>query len=317
MFFIWIGGLLHEDTREEEIPLTAVSQEEDIPLTAEAYLQKAEDRMLAQMFEEAWGSYRVAVIYAYIDGDSVRLLQALKGQADCGLRIGALDSCVIRYEQAVELARGLKNDSAEYDIYNQLIQVYSIKMDMENVMKITQKRDSMESACHNSMIVLYRLERLSREALLQRNVQLAEQYMKVAEAMIDSMPPAEQQAAKLYVYAMIRNHYMNTNELEKARKYSELFINAGKSGFGRQTFSYMPTYYAETLICARQHDRKAAFEALSAQWKIPIIDLWGKINTCPPSLNVIKSQGGTNWHPSTFAHERMGDMLTNELLLIS
>lgn len=62
---------------------------------------------------------------------------------------------------------------------------------------------------------------------------------------------------------------------------------------------------------------KAAFEALSTQWKIPIIDLWGKINTCPPSLNVIKSQGGTNWHPSTFAHERMGDMLTNELLLIS
>lgn len=62
---------------------------------------------------------------------------------------------------------------------------------------------------------------------------------------------------------------------------------------------------------------KEAFMKVSEQWNIPIIDLWGKINTSPKSLQVVKSEGGTNPHPSTFGQERLGDIFTNELLLIS
>lgn len=62
---------------------------------------------------------------------------------------------------------------------------------------------------------------------------------------------------------------------------------------------------------------KADFQKISELWNIPIIDLWKKINTSPKSLQVIKSKNGTDNHPSTFGQERLGDMFTNELLLIS
>ena len=65
------------------------------------------------------------------------------------------------------------------------------------------------------------------------------------------------------------------------------------------------------------NDGKSNFKLLSERYGIPIIDLWGKITTTPQSLRVIRSEGGTDNHPSTFGHERMGDMVTNELLLIS
>lgn len=51
-------------------------------------------------------------------------------------------------------------------------------------------------------------------------------------------------------------------------------------------------------------------------WGIPVIDLWGKINRSPKSLEVIKSKNGTDSHPSTFGHEKMGMMMVGELLRI-
>ena len=62
---------------------------------------------------------------------------------------------------------------------------------------------------------------------------------------------------------------------------------------------------------------KNNFKLLSETYNIPIIDLWSKINTSPKSLLQLKSFNGTNSHPSTFGHEIMGNMFTNELLLIS
>ena len=49
-------------------------------------------------------------------------------------------------------------------------------------------------------------------------------------------------------------------------------------------------------------------------WGIPVIDLWGKINRSPKSLEVIKSKNGTDSHPSTFGHEKMGMMMVGEML---
>lgn len=62
---------------------------------------------------------------------------------------------------------------------------------------------------------------------------------------------------------------------------------------------------------------KNNFKLLSETYNIPIIDLWSKINTSPKSLLQLKSFNGTNSHPSTFGHEIMGNIFTNELLLIS
>ena len=59
---------------------------------------------------------------------------------------------------------------------------------------------------------------------------------------------------------------------------------------------------------------KEAFETVKNKWLIPTVDLWGKINITPKSLNKIRSENGTNGHPSTFAHEIMGRMLSHDLL---
>lgn len=79
----------------------------------------------------------------------------------------------------------------------------------------------------------------------------------------------------------------------------------------------------------RYTEGKTALELLSAQWHIPIIDMWGKVNTSKPSLSYIYSEypgiekedgsmGSTiDQHPSSFGHQIMGNILTNELLLIN
>lgn len=59
---------------------------------------------------------------------------------------------------------------------------------------------------------------------------------------------------------------------------------------------------------------KGNLETVSKQWGIPLVDLWGKINRSPKSLEVIKSKNGTDNHPSTFGHEKMGMMMVGEML---
>jgi hypothetical protein len=59
------------------------------------------------------------------------------------------------------------------------------------------------------------------------------------------------------------------------------------------------------------------FNILHNTWNIPVINLWNKMNTSPKSLQAICSDNGTNGHPSTFGQEKMGEIFTNELLLIS
>lgn len=62
---------------------------------------------------------------------------------------------------------------------------------------------------------------------------------------------------------------------------------------------------------------KQAFETIANYYKIPIIDLWGKINTSPKSIIKINQENGTNQHPTTFAHEIMGKMFIGELMKVA
>lgn len=59
---------------------------------------------------------------------------------------------------------------------------------------------------------------------------------------------------------------------------------------------------------------KGNLKTVSEQWGIPLVDLWGKINRSPKSLAVVRSKDGTDSHPSTFAHEKMGMMMVGEML---
>lgn len=63
-------------------------------------------------------------------------------------------------------------------------------------------------------------------------------------------------------------------------------------------------------------DGKSNFEKLTAKG-VELLDIWGDVNLLKPSLDVIKSDGGTDNHPSTFGHEVLGKRLIGRFLSVS
>ena len=243
----WIGGCWHKDE----------------PIDDEDRLLKGYRLSLEFKYEEAYGSFRVARLLAHIDGDEAKELKALKGMADCAFWIGAVDSCIYRYNQALELAKKRNEQMEEYDIYTKLRQAYMSKVDMENVLLIGQKIDSLMSVTDNKRIRMDMQQRLAMEALQQQNPKLAEHYLLVNEGFLDSLSVQEQLSAKYSVYGYLRDFYFSQQDYDKSRKYSRLYIENGKKGFGLHQIAYM-CFDMEALICAQQKNRLAAFAALDS-----------------------------------------------------
>ena len=243
----WAGGCWHQEVPEDN----------------EDRLQKAYRLTLELKYEEAYGNFRVARTLAHIEGDSGRELKALKGMADCAFWMGEVDSCIHRYNQALVLAREQNAQLEEYDIYTKLKQAYMAKVDMKNVMLVDEKTDSLMNATDNKKIQMNMQQRLAVEAMQQQNYQLAEHYFLVNEGLLDSLSEQDRLLAKYTVYGYLRDFYLGQQNYTKARKYSKLYIENGKKGFGLHQLAYM-CYDTEAIICAEQKDRRAAFAALDS-----------------------------------------------------
>lgn len=214
-------------------------------------------------FEEAYGSFRDARVLAHIYGDNESEFKALKGMADCAFWIGAVDSCIYRYNEALVLVRELNDQLEEYDIYNKLRQAYMAKVDMESVLYVNQKIDSLMSITDNKRIRMDMQQRLAMEAMQQQNRQLAEHYLLLNESFLDSLSVQDQLSAKYSVFGNLRDFYFGQQDYAKARKYSKLYIENGKKGLGLHQIAYM-CFDMEALICAQQKDRHATFAALDS-----------------------------------------------------
>lgn len=247
LFSTWMGGCRHKEE----------------PIDDEDRLLKGYRLSLELKYEEAYGSFRVARVLAHIDGDVENELKALRGMADCAFWIGAVDSCIYRYNEALELARKQNEQIEEYDIYTKLRQAYLAKVDMENVMLISQKIDSLMNVTDNKRIRMDMQQRLAMEAWQQQNSKLAEHYLLVNESFLDSLSAQEQLSAKYSVYGYLRDFYFSQQDYDKAKKYNRLYIENGKNGLGQHQIAYM-CFDMEALICAQQKDRCAAFAALDS-----------------------------------------------------
>ena len=214
-------------------------------------------------FEEAYGSFRAARVLAHIYGDNESEFKALKGMADCAFCIGAMDSCIYRYNEALVLVRELNDQLEEYDIYTKLRQAYMAKVDMESVLYVNLKIDSLMSITDNKRIRMDMQQRLAMEAMQQQNRQLAEHYLLLNESFLDSLSVQDQLSAKYTVFGNLRDFYFGQQDYAKARKYSKLYIENGKKGLGLHQIAYM-CFDMEALICAQQKDRHAAFAALDS-----------------------------------------------------
>jgi len=219
---------------------------------------------LEQRFEEAYGSFRVAWLLAVtVEDNPERAMNALKGMGNCAFWMGEVDSCIYRYQQAVVLAHELNRPYDEYEIYSQLKQAYMTKVDMESVLRIAQKIDSLTACSTDKRIKIGLNQRLAMEAMQQGNTKLMEHYLLANEALLDSLTESERQSELFTVYVNLRDFYFNVQDLGKAKKYSHLYIDAAKKYMMKRQMGYM-AYDGEALICAQQKDRKAAFEALDS-----------------------------------------------------
>ena len=258
----WMGGCWHKEE----------------PTDDEDRLQKGYRLSLELKYEEAYGSFRVARVLSHIDGDEEKELKALKGMADCAFWIGAVDSCIYRYNQALDLARKQNEQMEEYDIYTKLKQAYMAKVDMENVLLINQKIDSLMNVTDNMRIRMDMQQRLAMEALQQQNTKLAEHYLLVNENFLDSLSEEEQLSAKYSVYGYLRDFYFSQHDYDKARKYSKLYIENGMNGLNLHQMAYM-CFDMEALICAQQKDRHAAFAALdSMKYGLTLVTADNEVN---------------------------------------
>lgn len=244
---VWIGGFWSNQSKAED----------------KDELLKGYRLSMELKFEEAYGCFNMARTLAHVYGDEDKELKALKGMADCAFWIGAVDSCIIRYNQALALAHSQKDVLEKYDIYTKLKQAYMAKVDMQAVLRISQKIDSLLDATNNTRLRMDIQQNLAIEALQQQNVKLAESYLLTNEHLLDSLSASEKQSAMYTVYGYLRDFYFGQQDLKKARKYSQLYIQTGKNGLQQHQLAYM-TYDTEAIICAQQKERDAAFEALDS-----------------------------------------------------
>lgn len=219
---------------------------------------------LEQKFEEAYGSFRVAWTLALMfENDSVKAMEALKGMGNCAFWMGEVDSCICQYKEAVVLAHELNRPYDEYEIYSQLKQAYMAKVDMESVLQITQKIDSLTLNSTDMRIRIGLNQRLAMEAMQQGSPQLTEHYLLLNEILLDSLPETERRSEQFTVYVNLRDFYFNMQDFDRAKKYSHLYIGAAKKYMVKRQMGYM-AYDGEALICAQQKNRKAAFVALDS-----------------------------------------------------
>lgn len=245
----WAGGFWRNQTSAED--------DED-------WLIKGYRLSLEQRFEEAYGCFRVAwMLAATIDDNPQRAMQALKGMGNCAFWMGEVDSCIYRYNQAVVLARELNKPYDEYEIYSQLKLVYMTKVDMESVLRMTQKIDSLTMCSPDKRIRIGLNQRLAMEAMQQGSPKLAEHYWLANETLLDSLSEGERPSEQFIVYGNLRDFYFNMQDYNLAKKNSHLYIEVAKKNMRQRQMGYM-AYDGEALICAQQKDRKAAFNALDS-----------------------------------------------------
>ena len=136
----------------------------------------------------------------------------------------------------------------------------------------------------------------------------------------------------LFIFACIPN---NTNfaltDWDAFNKQTWSYPNSETFADHRQTFlggllflmDKMYSFKSDARMCllidtsiGLSESSKTAIETIAEYYNIPLIDLWGKIQTTPQMLTLLKSENGTNNHPSTYAHQLMGKMLAGELLSV-
>lgn len=225
-------------------------------------LQKGLRLMQEFKLEDACHSFYWAAFFANMYTEKDKELLAYRGMADCLFRLGAIDSCIDSYNKALFLAKGLGDSYNEFLIYSQLKQVYTVKVEMNDVLQIILKIDSIAYKTSDIRIKINVQQRLADEALQQHDFSLAEHYLLLTETLLDSVATNDGYAAiGLDVKTKLRNYYIGIKDYDKANKYSKQCIAIWKESIKKHQIG-ADLYYMGAIICAHQNHILASYKAL-------------------------------------------------------
>lgn len=234
-----------------------------------------------QEIERAYGKFSSArTIALTIEHNEERALQATKYMAQCLSILGYSDSCIYYYKKAADLAIRLDNTYEQFDIYNNMQQAYQTNVDMEKVLLMSQKIDSLISFSSDERLQISALEKFAREAMGQQNFDLAEHYLLEREKLLDNLSYHDRITFGFLVYSALQDFYTAKKDYEKAIKYSRLYISTSKAGLGNTPMTYM-AYGREALVYAYHKNKEKAFADLDTMkagiWKYGEYNLSAKL----------------------------------------
>lgn len=212
-------------------------------------------------FQSAYTNFSIARTLAHVDGDKEKEIQALKKMGQCAFWVGNVDTCIYRFTEALVLIRELGNTKEEYEAYMALKKAFTVKMDMKNVMLMTQKIDSLGEKSTGGLKIEIMLEQAKET--IHKNARLAEHYLLESERLLLSMGEDGRDSAAIAVYGILSSFYFDNRQFEKARNYSRQYVKATKEAFGQQAMAYVP-YDMVAYLSACQKDRMSAYAALDS-----------------------------------------------------
>ena len=217
-----------------------------------------------QEYEKAFGKFNAASIRALtLESNQRKAMYALKYMAQCTYIVGAIDTCKYYYKKAASIAHELNMPYEEFDIYSGMRQAYLMKVDMQNVLLMTEKIDSLISNSTDTRLKLTLYEKLAQESMMQQNDDLTEYYLLEREALLAKLSYQDRISFQFVVYGALREFYTVRQDFEKALKYSRLYIENSKTAFQNQPMAFMG-YGSESIIYSVQKNRQAAFAALDS-----------------------------------------------------
>lgn len=245
---------------------TEESYDMDNPTQDEDLLIKGARLFAEYRYDEAFNCYSISAALAIINNDSIAEMQSRIGMGDCLYNIGAVDSCINLYKEAIHLAKNLKKTINEYELYIKLRQAYAVKADGQSIQLMTQKIDSIASTTNDNTIAIDVQLRLAGEAVLLQDNKMAEHYLIRAESLLDSLPPTDGFSApiKFTVYMNLRDFYLANQVFDRAEIYSKKGIEMWRMVFNQFPQIMYDIYGQEAIICAQLGKSREAYDALDS-----------------------------------------------------
>lgn len=245
--------------------------------------------------DSAYYYYNSAGWLFMLNGNSEMQLSSFKAKGDCAMQAGEFDLAIKAYDAALDVAQKIEDELSEYRIYMVLRKSYLFKSDINAVMQVEYKIDSLTAATSNAQIKYEILRSLVNDAIQHNNLDLAEHYLKEMEEYSKALPEDTRLSSSIDLIFLFRQLYCLLGRWDNARTYSSHCIALGREVFTQPNnrYLYYMNYDIEAEICARLGNREGAFAALDsiqyglnfAEYTHPV--MWSRYHRCVGTIYMI------------------------------